>query len=123
MPAETHLRPKSATEINVNFTTSKEQVQEKQEFREMKSKKAMETKWPNWLETRKRKKNLKQKQSKHFFRYGKCNVAKNGEDDNSADGELHEHGKTPKPLDGAIPKAQPNVMEPQLKIFLKENFN
>jgi len=51
-----------------------------------------------------------------FFRDGKIDDAENGENAKSAYGELHEHGETPTPVDGAIPKVQPNDMEQQLKI-------
>jgi len=46
MPDETRLRPKSATERNADFTTSKEQIQENQEFRQKKPRKPSQTKRP-----------------------------------------------------------------------------
>ncbi len=48
MPAETRLRPKSATARNADFTTSKEQIQENQEFRQKKPRKPSQTKRPKW---------------------------------------------------------------------------
>jgi len=43
-------------------------------------------------------------------------LQKNGKNAESTDGELHEHGETPNSMDGDIPKAQPNIMQQQIKI-------
>jgi hypothetical protein len=65
---------------------------------------------------KKRRKARARNEARGFFRDGKIDDAENGANATSTDGELHEHGETPTPMDGAIPKAQPNDVEQQLKI-------
>ena len=65
---------------------------------------------------KKRRKARARNEASGFFRDGKIDDAENGANAKAADGELHEHGETPTPVDGAIPKAQPNDVEQQLKI-------